>query len=56
MYLFEYKAFVSFIVTNLSSYTALAVRKSPYSEGIFNAAAPGATLPLRNGVRRNQYK
>lgn len=39
-HLFGYKAF---ILTNLSSYIAFAVRKSAYSEGIFNAAAPGAT-------------
>lgn len=59
-YLFEYKTFVSFILTsiltNLSAYTALAVRRSPYREGIVNTAAPGATPRFRSGVRRNRYK
>jgi len=54
-YLFECKAFVSFILTNLSFYNALPVTKNPYSEGIFNAAATGTTLHFKNGVRRNLY-
>lgn len=53
-YLFEYKVFVSFVLTDLSFYTALAMRKNPYSEGIFNTAAPGAMFPFRNDVTEKQ--
>lgn len=36
--LLEYKTFVSFILPNLSFYSALAVRKDPHTEGVlFNS-------------------